>query len=40
LSTLVRRLAVGKLLSGDGKQPKLAIPIPMNFFIMGDTNKS
>ena len=32
LSTLVKQLNVGKLLSGDGKQPKLAISIPPNFF--------
>lgn len=32
LSTLVKRLSEGKLLSGDGKRPKLAISIPGNFF--------
>jgi len=37
LSTLVRRLAVGQTALRGRKQPKLAIPIPMNFFIMGDT---
>jgi hypothetical protein len=32
LSTLVKCLSEGKLLAGDGKQPKLAISIPANFF--------
>jgi hypothetical protein len=32
LSTLVKKLAASKLLSGDGKKPKLAISIPANFF--------
>jgi hypothetical protein len=32
LSTLVKQLNASKLLSGDGKQPKLAISIPKNFF--------
>jgi len=32
LSTLVKNLMSVKLLSGDGKQPKLAISIPPNFF--------
>ena len=32
LSTLVKRLSERKLLSGDGKKPKLAISIPANFF--------
>jgi hypothetical protein len=32
LSTLVKKLGASKLLSGDGKKPKLAIPIPANFF--------
>lgn len=32
LSTLVKQLKDSKLLSGDGKQPKLAISIPSNFF--------
>jgi hypothetical protein len=32
LSTLVKRLSERKLLSGDGKRPKLAISIPANFF--------
>jgi hypothetical protein len=32
LSTLVKQLKTSKLLSGDGKQPKLAIVIPANFF--------
>ena len=32
LSTLVKQLNASKLLSGDGKQPKLAISIPKDFF--------
>lgn len=32
LSTLVKKLGTSKLLSGDGKKPKLAISIPANFF--------
>lgn len=32
LSTLVKKLSAGKLLSGDGKKPRLAIPIPADFF--------
>ncbi|MBZ5664440.1 MAG: hypothetical protein LAO30_07520 [Acidobacteriia bacterium] len=32
LSTLVKQLNASKLLAGDGKQPKLAISIPPNFF--------
>lgn len=32
LSTLVKQLTEGKLLSGDGKKPKLTILIPGNFF--------
>ena len=32
LSTLVKQLAERKLLSGDGKKPKLTITIPVNFF--------
>ena len=32
LSTLVKQLSASNLLSGDGKQPKLAISIPRNFF--------
>ena len=35
LSTLVKQLSTGKLLVGDGKQPKLAISIPSNFFEKG-----
>ena len=35
LSTLVKKLGASKLLAGDGKQPKLAISIPSNFFEMG-----
>src|SRR6266498_430685 len=32
LSTFVKHLGEAKLLSGDPKQPKLAIPIPSDFF--------
>jgi DNA-binding MarR family transcriptional regulator len=32
LSTLVKQLNANKLLTGDGKQPKLAISIPSTFF--------
>ena len=32
LSTLVKQLNANKLLAGDGKQPKLAISIPEDFF--------
>jgi len=32
LSTFVRQLGEAKLLSGEAKQPKLAIPIPSDFF--------
>jgi hypothetical protein len=32
LSTLVKKLTAVELLSGDGRQPKLAISIPPNFF--------
>jgi hypothetical protein len=32
LSTLVKQLNASKLLVGDGKQPKIAISIPDNFF--------
>jgi len=32
LSTLVKRLKEAKLLSGDGKEPKLAIAVPATFF--------
>ena len=38
LSTLVKQLAKGKLVSGDGKKPKLAISVPANFFEGGDTD--
>ena len=31
-STLVKKLGTSKLLSGDGKRPKLSISIPANFF--------
>jgi hypothetical protein len=36
LSTLVKKLGASKLLSGDGKKPKLAISIPAHFFESGD----
>ena len=39
LSTLVKQLKLGKLLSGDGKQPKLAIAIPANFFEMREKDE-
>jgi hypothetical protein len=39
LSTLVKRLKEAKLLSGDGKEPKLAIAIPANFFEGGAKNE-
>jgi len=32
LSTMVKQLGKSQLLSGDPKKPKLAIPIPANFF--------
>jgi hypothetical protein len=32
LSTLVKKLGASKLLSGDGKKPRLAISVPANFF--------
>jgi hypothetical protein len=32
LSTLVKKLGTSRLLSGDGKKPKLAIASPPNFF--------
>jgi hypothetical protein len=32
LSTLVKQLKASKLILGDGKEPKLAIAIPANFF--------
>jgi hypothetical protein len=32
LSTLVKQLSASKLITGDGKQPMLAISIPSNFF--------
>ncbi|MGO9586672.1 MAG: hypothetical protein ACLP2Y_10805 [Limisphaerales bacterium] len=35
LSTLVKQLGASKLLASDGKQPKLAIAIPFNFFEKG-----
>ena len=35
LSTLVKELGGVRLLSGDGKQPKLAISVPGNFFESG-----
>jgi hypothetical protein len=39
LSTLVKQLNDGKLLSGDGKEPELAIPVPANFFENGETDE-
>jgi hypothetical protein len=39
LSTLVKSLSKSKLLSGDGKQPNLAISIPPNFFDNGATDE-
>jgi hypothetical protein len=39
LSTLVKQLNDSKLLSGDGKEPKLAISIPANFFEGGETDE-
>jgi hypothetical protein len=39
LSTLVKQLGASKLLSGDGKQPKLAISIPANFFETAATDE-
>jgi hypothetical protein len=35
LSTLVKQLTSAKLLSGDGKEPKLAISVPADFFESG-----
>jgi hypothetical protein len=35
LSTLVKQLNGAKLLSGDGKEPKLAISVPADFFESG-----
>ena len=32
LSTLVKQLKQGRLLSDDGKKPRLAISVPSNFF--------
>jgi hypothetical protein len=39
LSTLVRQLAERKLLSGDGKKPKLSIAILANFFEGGASDE-
>ncbi len=39
LSTLVKKLKEGKLVEGDGKQPRLAISIPHNFFESGETDE-
>ena len=39
LSTLVKMLKSSKLLSGEGKKPKLSISIPTNFFDGGETNE-
>jgi len=39
LSTLVKQLNGGGLLTGGGKEPKLAISIPTNFFDNGETDE-
>jgi hypothetical protein len=39
LSTLVRQLSESRLLSGDGKNPRLSIAIPVNFFERDDTDE-
>ncbi len=39
LSTFVKQLNDSKLLTGDGKEPKLAFPIPANFFEHGVTDE-
>jgi hypothetical protein len=39
LSRLVKELSDGNLLSSEGKEPKLAISIPANFFENGATNE-
>jgi hypothetical protein len=39
LSTLVKRLADGGLVSGDGKKPRLAITIPADFFESNKTHE-
>ena len=39
LSTLVKNLSAAKLLSGDGKAPRLAITIPPNFFETGSSDE-
>lgn len=39
LSTIVKQLKDGRLLASDGKQPKLAISIPPNFFEADETNE-
>jgi len=38
LSTLIKRLGEAKLVVGEAKMPKLAIPIPSNFFDSGAEN--
>lgn len=39
LSRLVKKLKASNLLLGEGKQPKLAISIPSNFFETGATDE-
>ena len=39
LSTLVKQMAERKVLSGDGKKPKLAITIPASFFEGGASDE-
>lgn len=39
LSTLVKKLGEAYLLSGDSREPKLAISIPTNFFENGAENE-
>ena len=39
LSTLVKKLAAAKLLSGDGRRPKLAISVPVDFFGNGASDE-
>jgi hypothetical protein len=39
LSTLVKQLNQCKLLSGDAKEPKIAISIPVNFFEIRENNE-
>lgn len=39
LSSFVKQLNAAKLLSGGGKEPKLAISVPANFFENGATDE-